>query len=54
MTIQELIDNLSQVRDKAVVIITEEEYARIMLRLINNMTDDRNYYRDEFNELTKE
>lgn len=54
MTVQELIDNLSQVKDKAVVIITEEEYAKMMLRLINNMTDDRNYYRDEFDELTQE
>ena len=54
MTVQELIDNLSLLKDKAVGIITEEEYARIMLRLINNMTDDRNYYRDKFDELTKE
>lgn len=54
MTVQELMDNLSQIKDKSFDIITEEEYIKIMLRLINNMTDDRNYFRGKFDELTQE
>ena len=54
MTVQELIDNLSQIEDKSFDILTEQEYIKIMLRLINNMTDDRDYFRDKFDELTKE
>lgn len=54
MTVQQLIDNLSQIKDKSFDIITEEEYIKIMIRLVNNMTDDRNYFRGEFDELTKE
>lgn len=54
MTVQELIDNLSQVKDKSFDIITEEEYIKIMLRLINYMTDDRDYFRGKFDELTQE
>lgn len=54
MTVQQLMDNLSQIKDKSFDIITEDEYIKIMLRLVNNMTDDRNYFRGEFDELTKE
>ena len=54
MTVQQLMDNLSQIKDKSFDIITEEEYIKIMMRLVNNMTDDRNYFRGEFDELTKE
>lgn len=54
MNVKQLILNLSNIKDQSLEIITDEEYINIMFRLINNVTKDRDYYKEQYGNAIKE
>lgn len=54
MNVKQLILNLSNIKDQSLEIITDEEYVNMMFRLINNVTTDRDYYKEQYNDAIKE
>lgn len=54
MTVQQLINNLSQIKDKSIELLTDDECINIMIHFINNIAKDRDYYRDKYFNFPKE
>lgn len=54
MNVKQLMLNLSNIKDQSLEIITDEEYINMMFRLINNITEDRDYYKEQYNDAIKE
>lgn len=54
MNVKQLILNLSNIKDQSLEIITDEEYVNMLFRLINNVTTDRDYYKEQCNDAIKE
>lgn len=54
MNVKQLILNLSNIKDQSLEIATDEEWINIMFRLINNITIDRDHYKEQCNNTIKE
>lgn len=54
MNVKQLILNLSNIKDQSLEILTDKEYINIMFRLINNITESRDYYKEQYNDAIKE